>query len=47
MEQADLEAAVSVIRERSPLQPRVGVVLGSGLGGLADEVADAVEIPYA
>ena len=27
--------------------PRVGVVLGSGLGGLADELEDRVEIPYA
>lgn len=29
------------------LMPRVAVVLGSGLGSLADEVEDAVRIPYA
>lgn len=27
--------------------PRVGIVLGSGLGGLADAVTDAVAIPFA
>lgn len=41
---AALEAAV---RARTSLVPRVGVVLGSGLGGLADDVTDAVAIPFA
>jgi purine-nucleoside phosphorylase len=41
-----IEAAAARIRERSSLEPRVGVVLGSGLGGLADELEDRVEIPY-
>jgi purine-nucleoside phosphorylase len=40
-------AAVEQIRERSGLEPLVGVVLGSGLGGLADELVDRVEISYA
>ncbi len=39
--------ALAAIRRRSPLQPGVAVVLGSGLGGLADELEEAVEIPYA
>ena len=34
------------IRDRTPLVPRAAVVLGSGLGGFADRVEDAVEIPY-
>jgi purine-nucleoside phosphorylase len=38
--------AVERIREATELEPRVGVVLGSGLGGLADELANRVEIPY-
>ena len=38
--------AVAVIRTRTALQPRVGVILGSGLGSLADELADAVVIAY-
>ena len=39
----ELEARV---RAESDLQPRLGMVLGSGLGGLADEIADAVAIPF-
>jgi len=42
-----LDAAVFAIEERTALRPVVGVVLGSGLGGFADAVDDAVEIPYA
>lgn len=41
-----IDDAVRAIRERSELEPRVAVVLGSGLGGFADAVEDAVEIPY-
>jgi purine-nucleoside phosphorylase len=41
-----VDAAVARIREASGLAPTVGVVLGSGLGGLADELAHRVEIPY-
>lgn len=40
-------AAAKVVRERiGPRQPRVALVLGSGLGYLADRVADAVRIGY-
>ena len=42
-----VEDAVARIREETRLEPRVGIVLGSGLGGLADELTDAVAIPYA
>jgi purine-nucleoside phosphorylase len=34
------------IRQESDLEPRVGIVLGSGLGGLADRLEGRVEIPY-
>jgi purine-nucleoside phosphorylase len=34
------------IREKMPAAARVAVVLGSGLGGFADELANRVEIPY-
>lgn len=40
------DRAVERIREETSLQPRVGVVLGSGLGGFADELRERVEIPY-
>ena len=42
-----IEAAIGRIRKNSALEPRVGVVLGSGLGSLVDELEDRVEIPYA
>ncbi len=39
--------AVAVLRQRlDGFQPRVALVLGSGLGDLADAMADAVAIPY-
>ena len=41
-----LEDALARIREYTPLEPKVGVILGSGLGGLADALEDSVEIPY-
>ena len=44
---ARLEALEAAVRARSDLVPEVGIVLGSGLGGLADELEDAVAIPFA
>jgi len=41
-----LDAAVSLVRERGSVKPRVGLVLGSGLGGLVDELEARVEVPY-
>ncbi len=38
-------AAAEVIGAKTDLRPRVGMILGSGLGSLADEVQDAVAIP--
>jgi purine-nucleoside phosphorylase len=38
--------AVARIRDETDLEPRVGVVLGSGLGGLADELDERVQVPY-
>lgn len=43
---AEIDQATAAVRERIQKQPRVGLVLGSGLGGLADQVADAISIPY-
>jgi len=42
-----LDDAVRRIREETLLEPRVGMVLGSGLGGLADALENRVEIAYA
>lgn len=41
------EAAVAFIRQRTAIPPQVGIILGSGLGAFASQVADAVSIPYA
>ncbi len=41
-----LADTINFIRSQTKLQPTVGIVLGSGLGRLADEVTDAVAIPY-
>jgi xanthosine phosphorylase len=38
--------AAAVMTQRAGLRPRVGVVLGSGLGTVADGVADATVIDY-
>jgi purine-nucleoside phosphorylase len=44
---ARLTALEAAVRARTSLVPEVGIVLGSGLGGLADDVVDPVSIPFA
>ncbi len=39
-------AAAGQILGRTSLRPRIAVVLGSGLGSFADELANAVRIPF-
>ncbi len=41
------EQAAQFLLSRTSLRPRIGLVLGSGLGAFADDLADAVRIPYA
>jgi purine-nucleoside phosphorylase len=41
-----LDALEAAVRARTDLVPEVGIVLGSGLGGLADELQDPVAIPF-
>ena len=40
------EHATRIIRSRISVEPRIAVVLGSGLGGFADDFEEAVAIPY-
>jgi purine-nucleoside phosphorylase len=40
------EAAARLILGRTSVRPRIGLVLGSGLGGFADSLTDATRIPY-
>ena len=34
------------LRSRMPFAPKVGIVLGSGLGGLVDAMGERVTVPY-
>lgn len=43
----DPAATAAALRARIGRTPRVGLVLGSGLGALGDELADAVRVPFA
>src|SRR6478752_655534 len=43
---ARLAALVAAVRTTGDLVPRVGVVLGSGLGSLADDLEDPLAIPF-
>ena len=42
----DYELALNAVRERTDFVPKVGIVLGSGLGGLADDIEVVTRIPY-
>ncbi len=44
---ARLAALEAAVRARTALVPEVGIVLGSGLGSLADDLVDPVAIPFA
>jgi purine-nucleoside phosphorylase len=41
-----LSTARAHLHDRLPAQPELALVLGSGLGGVADALVDAVRIPY-
>jgi purine-nucleoside phosphorylase len=43
---AQLGDAVRFVRRRAPLQPSIGLVLGSGLGAFAQSLSDATALPY-
>jgi purine-nucleoside phosphorylase len=41
-----MEEAKAYIRSRIEASPQIGLILGSGLGELADDIQEAVRIPY-
>ncbi len=45
-EPTSIQETVAFLRERVTRAPAAVLVLGSGLGGLADEIGDVVRIPY-
>ena len=42
-----IQAACATIRDQFPEAPKVGIILGTGLGGLVDEIDVQATIPYA
>jgi purine-nucleoside phosphorylase len=45
-EYAKAERAAEYLKKKTMIQPKIALVLGSGLGAFADEFRDAVRIPY-
>lgn len=43
---AKAEQAAAYIRSRTALEPKIALVLGSGLGAFADGIKDAAKVPY-
>jgi purine-nucleoside phosphorylase len=41
------DSAATFLLSKTPLRPKIGLVLGSGLGAFADELTDAIRIQYA
>jgi len=41
-----LQETVAYVKERTTLQPTVGIILGSGLGNLVEQITDQVTIDY-
>jgi purine-nucleoside phosphorylase len=41
------DSAAQLILSRTALRPKIGLVLGSGLGAFADSLTDAARVPYA
>src|SRR2546422_3108236 len=41
-----IDEAVRAVRARTRVVPEVAIILGTGLGGLADEMAVEARIPY-
>jgi purine-nucleoside phosphorylase len=41
-----IEAAADVVRKHTSVSPEVGIILGTGLGGLAQEIEVEASIPY-
>jgi purine-nucleoside phosphorylase len=42
----DIQQAADAVRALAPLTPAVGIILGTGLGGLAEEIAVERTVPY-
>jgi purine-nucleoside phosphorylase len=41
-----IDKSVQFLKEKSPTTPEIGLILGSGLGVLADEIENPIKVPY-
>lgn len=41
-----IREAVEAVQQRTTLKPKIGVILGSGLGSIANQLTDSITIPY-
>lgn len=46
MDYNQIQTATAFIKEKLQQQPKIGLILGSGLGVLADDIVNPVKIPY-
>ncbi len=46
MDYKQIQTAASYINDKLTQQPKIGLILGSGLGVLADDIVNPVKIPY-
>jgi purine-nucleoside phosphorylase len=44
---AAINAAAAIRKRAATQQPKIGIILGSGLGGLAKSIVNAVRVPFA
>ena len=44
--EAAIKAADAIRKRAASQQPKIGIILGSGLGGLSKSIGDAVRIPF-
>jgi purine-nucleoside phosphorylase len=42
----DIQRAADAVRAHAAARPAVGIILGTGLGGLAEEISVAASVPY-
>jgi purine-nucleoside phosphorylase len=42
----DIQRAADAVRGQAAVRPAVGIILGTGLGGLAEEIAVSAAVPY-
>jgi purine-nucleoside phosphorylase len=41
-----MKESIAYIRKHTTLEPQIGLILGSGLGSLTDEMTESIEIPF-